>query len=154
MISAYNINVFDKANNLIKSIFFTSGNRSPQQSSGASNCLSIDGGSLDGSLMFCLKDDKQFENINSVISLFHDCRNGASLGQALPSPPSKQKLKVPASLKVAMHDCGLKGSLKSPDELIAQAKSTGDKGEAFWSAGKETVPGDVPMPVSDSSRRR
>jgi len=154
MITAYNINVFDKTDpaQLIKSILFTSGNKAPQSPVGALNCLSIDGGVLDGQLMFCLKDDKEFSNISSVISLFEDCRTGGTLGPPLPAPPSKQKFKVPSSLKEAMSDCGLKGSLKSPDELIAAAKSTGDVGEPYWSPAKEKVPGDVPVP--DDSRRR
>jgi len=155
MITAYNINVFDKTDSaqLIKSILFTSGNKPPQSPLGALNCLSIDGGLLDGPLMFCLKDDKEYANISSVISLFEDCRNGGTLGPPLPAPPSKQKFKVPSSLKEAMQDCGLKGALKSPDELIAAAKSTGDVGEPYWSPAKEQVPGDVPVPSPDSRRR-
>ena len=143
-ITAYHINRFSKKdiNLLEQSILFGNSRNIPTEPIGAKNCLLIDGGEFEKSLLLCGKDDEEFLSLKQLLQSFDNCRAGISIGAVNTKNQSKDK--IPSIIELNKK-CGNDGKGVSPQKLLdnleTKRKESEKNDDSYWIPGGHSVPG-------------
>ena len=83
-ITAFHLNRFETKDiaKLDQSLIFTNSRVKPSEPQGAENCLLIDGGNYEKTLLICLKNREEFDNLRALLDTLEDCRAGKLIGKA------------------------------------------------------------------------
>lgn len=147
-ITAYHLNRFETKDiaKLEQSLLFTNSRVKPSEPQGAENCLIIDGGDYEKSLLLCLKNREEFDNIKNLLETYEDCRAGKMIGRGQVVQNSKNDDKP--ALGDISKKCGIEeGSSFNPDVMLkeSQDKKKEQKSpngeEEFWIPAGDKVPG-------------
>jgi hypothetical protein len=147
-ITAFHLNRFETKDiaKLDQSLIFTNSRVKPSEPQGAENCLLIDGGNYEKTLLICLKNREEFDNLRALLDTLEDCRAGKLIGKA-PVVDNNSKSDKPA-LSEVVKKCGLEEGtnfnpdvmLKSSEEKKKEEKSPTGEVE-FWIPAGDVIPG-------------
>lgn len=143
-ITAYHINISESKDpsKLIQSNLLTNSRIPFSEPLGAENCLMIDGGESEKSLIVCAQDKNELSNYKSVLTTFEDCRKGKIIMKpglsnnevALASTNNE------AAGSQASNTSNLKKCISGGPQLLKKNKAP-ENSEEFWVPGGQKVPG-------------
>ena len=151
-ITAYHFNILESKdpNKLIQSILLTNSRIPPFEPQGAENCLMIDGGEVEKSLLVCGPSAQELQYYRTILSTFEDCRSGkivaqSSAGSAI-SKAANGEAVSDIDYSSILKSCGSEGSGLSPDQLLKKnqkkkSPSISLNADEFWIPGGHKVPG-------------